>query len=485
MELRAENERLRKENDRLRRELAAAQQDAAEVRVLMGQLTQVVGELSARVKELEAQLAQDSHNSHWPSSRDKGRRQTQSLRKSSGKKAGGQAGHPGQTLKMVVDADRVVEHRPSRCAGCGHELGEVAAEQGMQEGRQVFDLPPLQIEVTEHRVATVVCPGCGKRNVGAFPSTVSQSAQYGPQVKGLCVYLHQQHLLPLARLSEVVNELFNCRVSPGSIVNWLEMASQRVAPTDETIKKALLQADVVHVDETGLYAEGQRKWLHVAATSWLTYYYPHPQRGSKGIDAMGILPDFDGIAVHDGWAPYATYLCRHALCNAHHLRELTFAQEQFQQEWAGCMIALLLDLKAEVAQARQQGLTALEASRRQAIDNAYQAIIDQALAANPEPPNGWPSGKRGRPKKPKPRNLADRLDQLRHLVLAFADDFRIPFDNNLVERDIRMVKVQQKISGCFRSWEGAQFACTLRSYLSTIRKQGQNPLLALSSLFAG
>jgi transposase len=315
--------------------------------------------LSERIRELEAQLAQDSHNSHWPSSRDKGRRQTRSLRKRSGKKAGGQAGHPGQTLKMVLDADQVVEHRPIRCAGCDRELAELATEPGEQERRQVFDLPPLQIEVTEHRAATVVCPGCGKRNVGAFPSTVSQSAQYGPQIKGLCVYLHQQHLLPMARLSEVVNELFNCSVSPGSIVNWLATASQIVTPTVETIKNGLLKAGVVHFDETGLYAEGKRKWLHVAATSRLTYYYPHPQRGSKGIDEMGILPDFDGTAIHDNWAPYAKYLCRHGLCNVHHLRELTFIQEQFQQEWAGQMIGFLLDIKAEVEQARQQGLTTL------------------------------------------------------------------------------------------------------------------------------
>ena len=216
MGLRVENERLRSENERLGRELAAAQQEAAELRALVGQLSGVVNELSERIKELEAQLAQDSHNSHWPSSRDKGRRQTRSLRKSSGKKAGGQAGHPGQTLEMVVAAERVVEHRPSRCAGCGHELADVAVEPGAPARRQVFDLPPLPIEVSEHRVATVVCPGCGQRNVGAFPSSVSRAAQYGPQIKGLCVYLHQQHLLPLARVSEVVNELFNSSVSPGS-----------------------------------------------------------------------------------------------------------------------------------------------------------------------------------------------------------------------------------------------------------------------------
>ena len=477
MKLQEENERLRQENERLRSELAKAQADVVELRGLVDMLVE-------RVKELEARLAQDSHNSNWPSSRDKGRRQTKSLRQKSGKKPGGQAGHSGKTLEMVVEADQLVTHRPKQCEACGHGLAEVGAEAGELQRRQVFDLPPLQLEVTEHRVETVVCPGCRKRNVGAFPEMVSQAAQYGPHLKGLCVYLHQQHLLPLGRVSEVVNELFKCSVSPGSIVTWLQVASQTVTPLVETIKTALQGADVLHCDETGFYVQGKRQWLHVAATPLLTYYYPHAQRGNNGILGMGILSAFSGTAVHDGWAPYAAYRCRHALCNAHHLRELTYIFEEFQQEWAQAMIRLLLDSKAEVEQARQQGLTALPPSRRQAIDHAYQAIIAQALAANPQPPSGWPSGKRGRPKRPKPLNLADRLDLLRLQVLAFLDDFRIPFDNNLVERDIRMVKVQQKISGCFRSWTGAQAACTLRSYLSTLRKQGFHPWLALSRLFA-
>lgn len=492
MELRAENERLRRENERLKREVREAQQMGAEQRaqseVLVAQigfLGEQIQELTRRVQELEAQLAQDSHNSNWPSSRDKGRRQTKSLRQRSGKKRGGQAGHTGQTLKLVTDPDHVVEHRPETCTGCGQALAAVTPEAGKQERRQVFDLPPLQIEVTEHRAATVVCPGCGERNVGAFPSTVSQAAQYGPQVKALCVYLQQRHLVPVLRLSELVNALFNCSISSGSIVNWLESAGQCVMPMVEAIKTALQQADVLHVDETGFYVEGKRKWLHVASTSRLTCYHPHARRGREGIDAMGVLADFTGTAVHDAWSPYARYACRHALCNAHHLRELTFVKEQFGQQWAESMIIFLLDLKAEVEQARQQGLTALDPLRRTAIDQAYQHIIDQAFAANPAPPGGWPRRNRGRPKQPKPRNLADRLDQWRHLVLAFVDDFRIPFDNNLVERDIRMVKVQQKISGCFRSWDGAKAACALRSYLSTLTKQGHSPLHVLTNLFQG
>jgi transposase len=492
MDLRSENERLRKENEQLNRELHEALRDGVLMReqivALMTHqrvLSEQVQRLSERVRELEAQLAQDSHNSNWPSSRDKGRRQTKSLRKRSGKKAGGQEGHAGQTLKMVDNPDHVIEHRPEACADCGHALAAVTAEPGETERRQVFDLPPLQIEVTEHRTATVVCPGCGKPNIGEFPSTVSQSAQYGPEIKALCVYLQQRHLLPVLRLSELVNELFHCSISPGSVINWLESAGQRVAPMVEIIKTALHQADVVNCDETGFYVAGKRNWLHVNSTARLTYYHPHDRRGGEGIDAAGILPDFTGIAMHDGWAAYARYACRHALCNAHHLRELTFVKEQYQQEWAETMIVFLLDLKAEIEQARQQGLTALEPSRRTAIDQAYQHIIDQALAANPEPPGGWPRGKRGGPKQPKPRNLTDRLDRLRHMVLAFADDFRIPFDNNLVERDIRMVKVQQKISGCFRSWDGAKAACDLRSYLSTLTKQGHSPLLLLANLFRG
>jgi transposase len=470
----SESARLRAENQQLQVEVAALSE---QLRIAL----QLLEQLQQQVQGLEARLQQDSHNSHWPPSRDKGR--TKSLRQRSGKKPGGQAGHEGHTLKMVSEPEQIVVHRAAQCVQCGYNLAGVVAVDEQQ--RQVFDLPPLQMVVTEHRAEVVICPHCQMRNQGAFPAEVTQSVQYGAQVKALSVYLHQQQLLPFARLRQVVEELLGTSPSAGTIALWLQEAAELVAEPVEHIKAALRQSDVLHCDETGLYIAGERVWLHVAATPQLTCYEAYPQRGRQGTDALGILPDFAGTTVHDNWAAYASYGCRHALCNVHHLRELTSVHEQFGQAWAGEFKQFLLAVKAQVDAAKAQGATTLPPDQRAAIDQHYQQFVEQALAATAPPPEGWPKGKRGRVKKSKARNLAERFDCQRSQILAFVDDFAVPFDNNLVERDIRMVKVQQKISGCFRSWSGAQAACRLRSYLSTMHKQGHAAFALLSALFAG
>ena len=466
MDTAAENARLRAENEQLCAQLSIA--------------LQVIEQLQQRVQELEARLQEDSHNSHWPPSRDKGR--TKSLRQPSGKKRGGQPGHEGRTLKLVSEPEQVVVHRPEQCVQCRRNLEEVVAVDA--ERRQVFDLPPLQMVVTEHRAEAVICPHCQRHNQAAFPAEVSKSVQYGPQVKALSVYLHQHHLLPFARLTQVLDDLLGTSPSAGTMALWLQEAAELVAEPVAQIKADLRQSEVVHCDETGLYIGGERVWLHVAATPHLTCYEAYPQRGRQGTDALGILPDFAGTAVHDNWAAYARYACRHALCNVHHLRELTFVHEQFAQVWAGELKQFLLEVKAQVDAAKAQGATTLPPDLRARIDQQYQQLVEQALIETAPPPEGWPKGKRGRVKKSKARNLAERFDLQRSQILAFVDDFAVPFDNNLVERDIRMVKVQQKISGCFRSWAGAQAACRLRSYLSTMHKQGHAAFAVLSALFA-
>ena len=473
MDIVVENARLRAENEQMRMEVASLHEQ-------LSIALQVIEQLQQRVQGLEAQLNQDSHNSHWPSSRDKGR--TKSLRERSGKKPGGQPGHGGQTLKMVSEPEQVVVHRLAQCVQCGHNLADVTGVG--DERRQVFDLPPMQMAVTEHRVEAVVCPHCQMRNQAAFPTEVSKAVQYGPQVKALSVYLHQQHLLPFVRTTQVLGDLLGISPAVGTIALWLQEAAEMVAEPVEQIKAALRQSDVLHCDETGLYIAGARVWLHVAATPQLTCYEAHPKRGRQGTDALGILPDFAGTAVHDNWAAYASYACRHALCNVHHLRELTSLHEQFGQVWAGEFKHFLLAVKVQVDQARAQGETTLPPDQRARIDQHYQQRVEQALAETAPPPDGWPKGKRGRVKKTKARNLAERFDSQRRHLLAFVDDFAVPFDNNLVERDIRMVKVQQKISGCFRSWSGAQAACRLRSYLSTLLKQGHDAFTLLTALFA-
>ncbi len=465
-QLRAKNARLQAENEALR----------SQVRVTL----QLLEQLQARVQELEAQVKQDSHNSHWPPSRDKGR--SKSLRQASGKKPGGQAGHEGRTLKIVSEPDQIVVHRAVQCVTCGHNLADIVAID--EQRRQVFDLPVMQMVVTEHRVETVICPACQRHNQASFPAEVSASVQYGPQVKALSVYLHQYQLLPFARLTQVLNDLVGASPAAGTIALWLQEAAEAVAEPVAQIKTRLRQSGVVHCDETGLYINGQRVWLHVAATPKLTCYEAYPQRGQQGINALGILPTFTGTAVHDNWAAYRGYSCYHALCNVHHLRELTAVHEDFEQVWAGEFKHFLLTVKAQVDAAKAQGATTLPPDQRTQIDQHYQQLIAQALAETAPPPAGWPKGKRGRVKKSKARNLAERFDSQRNQILAFVADFAVPFDNNLVERDIRMVKVQQKISGCFRSWAGAQAACRLRSYLSTMLKHGHTAFALLAALFA-
>ena len=382
---------------------------------------------------------------------------------------------------MVSEPEQVVVHRLAQCAVCGQNLAGVVAV--AEQRRQVFDLPPLQMVVTEHCAEAIVCPCCQTHNQATFPVEVSQSVQYGPQVKALSVYLHQHHLLPFARLTQVLTDLLGTSPAAGTIALWLQEAAELVAEPVEQIKTQLRQSAVLHCDETGLYIGGTRVWLHVAATPRLTCYEAYPQRGRQGIDALGILPDFAGTAVHDNWAAYASYGCRHALCNVHHLRELTALHEQFGQAWASQFKQFLLTVKAQVDAAKAQGATTLPPALRAQIDHHYQQLVAQALAVTEPPPQGWPKGKRGRAKKSKARNLAERFDRQRTQILAFVDDFAVPFDNNLVERDIRMVKVQQKISGCFRSWAGAQAACLIRSYLSTMHKQGHALFALLSALF--
>lgn len=461
------------ENQRLREEIA--------------QLREEIGQLRQRNKELEALLGQNSRNSNWPSSRDKSRtkKRTRSLRSKSGKKAGGQKGHPGHTLEMREKPDNTERYRPSQCHHCQSPFAEDQRAVAVDK-RQVHDLPPMQLVVTEHQAETLLCRQCGQMSQGAFPEDVASPVQYGPRIQQLVVYLKQEQFIPYDRSRQFLADLFAVNLSPGTLENVMARAASRLQPLMASIKKALIASAVVHFDESGFYIGGRRHWLHTAGTASLTYYYAHSRRGRKATDAMGILPDFLGRAIHDFWSAYRQYTrCDHGLCNAHHLRELTALVENEQQEWPVRFIWFLLGAKQAVEAARQSGATALPQAKVAQIERIYVRLVQAALQANPPPPGGWPRGKRGRVKKTKARNLAERLAAHRPEVLAFVYDFKAPFDNNLAERDIRMLKVQQKISGCFRSQAGADDFCTVRSYTSTMRKQGVSVWLALGSIFSG
>jgi len=463
------------ENRRLRADNSALVADNASLREQMARLLE-------RVTTLEGRLAKDSHNSSKPPSSDGLRRKTKSLRQRSGKKPGGQLGHRGETLRLQATPDVVVEHRPTHCAHCQASLTD--APVFVRERRQVLDLPPMRLQVTEHQALHLRCPQCQQVSVGAFPPEAASRAQYGLHLRAVAVYLLEEQLVPLGRVQALLFDLFGVQMGRGTLVAWVHQAAAVLAPVEEQIKAALRQAPVLHLDETGVRRGGHLAWAHVASTAQLTHFAIHHHRGSAATDAIGILPSFHGVGVHDGWASYQTYSdCRHALCNVHHLRELTFVAEEEKQPWAKDLKELLREMKAATDKARAAGAVQLPSTQRDRFVARYEELLATGLAANPPPPR--PVHHRGRQRQSPARNLLERLWLGQDAVLAFLDDLSIPFDNNQAERDLRSFKVQQKISGCFRSDPGAVAYARIRGYLATMRKQGRALLAALETVFAG
>jgi transposase len=440
---------------------------------------------NARIKQLEGQAAKDSHNSSKPPSSDgfkKPIHKTQSLREKSGKKSGGQPGHQGKTLMMVEHPDQRVLLTAERCHHCQQDL--TSASLARTERVQMFDVPSLALEVTEYQVEVKACPCCQAETRADLPNGLTTaSAQYGPNIKTLAVYLACLHLLPLARVCQILSHLFGTTFSEASVLTACKQSALALTAVLKMIKTALQKSEVLHNDETGFRVNKKCWWLHVAATCWLTLYLAHPKRGKEAIDVMGILPNFQGTSVHDSLTCYLQYLCVHALCNAHYLRELTFIFERFEQLWAQEMKALLLEIKACVQQAREQGKTSLPESTKQDFERRYTKLVQTGMKANP-PPQKTP-GKKGPPKKSDALNLLIRLQQHQDMILRFMHDFSVPFDNNRAESDLRMMKLRQKISGCFRTEAGVALFCDLRSYLSTMQKQGVHLLTALRSAVVG
>ena len=445
-------------------------------------LEQQVQVLTARLAELETHLKKDSHNSHQPPASDgpAKRPHPRSLRKRTGKKRGGQVGHPGVTRCLVADPDLIVEHVPTVCTACGTSLE--AAVEISRERRQVIEIPQPQPEVTEHQAVRRACPACATVIVGTFPPEVSQPVQYGPRTKAAAVYLQTYQLLPYERTVEALGALFGVHLSEGTLASAQAVAYTQLEPVEQAIVAAVRQAEVVHVDETGQRVAGHTAWVHVASTALLTFYAHHAKRGREAIQAIGVLMGLAGRRVHDAWAPYLGLTGLYALCNAHLLRELIGLQEDTGQAWIPKMIRLLVSMKAAVDTVQAAGQTELSAKQSAGFEATYTRFLNEGLLANPPPK---PTGKRGRPKQSPARNLLDRLITHRGAVLAFLHDFRVPFDNNQAERDLRMLKVKGKVSGCFRSVEGADHFCRIRGYISTLRKQDYSVLDGLTSVFAG
>lgn len=451
---------------------------------LVTELLERLNRLEAEVKELKGRLSKDSRNSSKPPSGDGFGKRTRSLRRTSDQSSGGQVGHPGQTLEWSHEPNGVERYPVGACSGCGASLARVPVEAVL--ARQVLDIPPLDLVVTEHQVEVKGCPQCGQVNQGSFPPEANTLVQYGSRLKGMMVYLMEGQLLPSNRVCEVLRDLVGVSVSEGTLYNVRAQCFESLAPIELGIQHAIQDTAVVHFDETGLRVNQRLWWLHVASTQGLTYYFVHPKRGQEAMNEMGILPAFSGHAVHDGWKSYQSYDCEHVLCNAHHLRELQYIWEQYRQGWAFQMNLLLTTIHHIVAALKAEGKSALSNPDLAAFEARYQAILDQGLTDNPLPPLAKTRPKkRGRPKRSPSRNLLERLQTHQASVLGFMHNFTLPFDNNQAERDVRMMKLKQKISGSFRSEEGARQFCRIRGYLATLRKQGHNVLDALLDLFSG
>lgn len=448
------------------------------------ELLVVIARLERRIEELEARLGMNSRNSSKPPSSDGYQKPApRSLREKSGRKPGGQAGHKGETLKMSETPDETIVHRPAQCEACGQSLDGVVATE--VDRRQVFDLPPQSLTVVEHRAETVFCPGCGHRTTAAFPPEVTASVQYGINLRSIAVYLQQYQLLPFERTSELMQDLFGVSISAGTLVNAITDCAAAVEVSVEKIREMIQGSPVAHFDESGIAVNGALMWCHVASTESATHFTLHPKRGAEAMNEIGILPAFGGRAIHDCLGSYFDYTCKHGLCNSHLLRELVFLHEMLHQRWAEPMIDFLLAIKTAVGKKILRSDSFAEEQLRR-IERRYASILRKGYAENPMPePDPNSKRKRGRPKKGKARSLLERFENHRSAILAFLYDFQVPFDNNLAERDIRMIKLKQKISGTFRSEEGGKAFCRLRSYISTARKNAVGIIDAITSAFAG
>ena len=451
------------------------------IRIYIRYLETRVQQLETRVHELEARLSKDSSNSSKPPSSDGPKRKPKSLRGRTGKKPGGQQGRVGKGLAQVNNPDVVVTHTPASCTGCGSKLDDVQGS--CVEQRQVFDIPQPKIHVTEHRVEKKKCPCCGEISRASFPENIKGPVQYGDRIRALIAYFSHEHFIPVDRVCEIFEDIFGVPLSPGTCANVEEQLFTNLEVFEAGLKAHLLAARVLHFDETGMRCEKKLHWVHVASSQTATFYTMHTKRGQEAMEAADILPKYQGTAIHDHWFPYFAYnQVKHGLCNAHHLRELIFVHEQENEEWAKRMHDLLILANKEVEKHAELG--ALSPKILLQIEQDYQQILREGFTYHASLPP-LPTGKRGKQKQRDGKNLLDRLKGKRDCVLRFIHDFSVPFTNNQGERDIRMVKLKQKIGGCFRVFGGGEMFCRIRSYISTAHKQGWNIWDALAEAIRG
>ena len=432
--------------------------------------------LEDRIKELEGRLAKDSKNSHKPPSTDgyKKKIKIKNSREKSGKKQGAQPGHVGKTLEQVPNPDRIINHTVVGKCECGQDLEQLPKKKTYR--RQVFDLPEKLLEVTEHRIEVKECV-CGKTHEAECE--VKGNTQYGQHIKSLAVYLNQYQLLPFERIQELMEDCFEVNISDFVLGKSNQVCYENLEQPEANTKMALINSKVIHNDESGLRCNNKLHWVHVSSTDMLTHYSIQEKRGSEGIDAIGILPEFKGTSVHDRFSAYEKYECEHSYCNAHLLRELKYLYEEENKKWASEMAALLVQANELKKQEN------LDKFSIQNIEETYNLILKSGIKEEPFTIGLAQKGKRGRKAKPKSLRLFETFTNSRVEILKFIHNKDVPFDNNLAERDIRMVKLKQKISGCFRTKNGAEIFCRIRGYISTCRKQGVAVLYAIEKALMG
>jgi transposase len=441
-------------------------------------------ELTERIAELERQLNQNSSNSSKPPSSDGLSKPTvKSLRKPSGKKAGGQKGHPGSHLTTITEPDEVIHHIPITCLDCPSK-GNCISRASICETREVIDAI-VEVKITAHKTLEIACPVHGISYKGVFPDSVKAPVQYGENLQALVVALNTIGAVSVNRTHEIVSSIFNIPLSTGTVSAMVSRCATGLDGAVELLREKIAASTVVNFDETGTRIDGQTMWVHSASTAEYTYLSVHEKRGTEGMDAGGVLPLFSEIAVHDCWAPYWKYPdIGHALCCAHLLRELTGVEENNPKEkWATAFKKLLLAMKLAKEKAVAKGKDTLSRYYLEKYDRLYDRIIAQAYRRNPIPKSN--EKKRGRPKKGKVLSLIDRLATHKASICLFIKNFAVPFDNNQAERDIRMIKTKTKVSGCFRSIEGASNYLKIMSYVGTAKKLKFNPYEAIRQAVSG
>jgi len=444
----------------------------------------MVEKLEERIKELESKLNMNSTNSSKPPSTDnKLTKKKKPSNFTSKKKRGAQAGHKGRSLKIVALPDTTEVLLPTNCSCCGGSLKNTNSLK--YEKRQLFDLPDIKMEVKEYQAHTLECKKCLTINKAEFPEHIKALTQYGDNLKSFISYLNAYQMLPYERIAETIEDLTSHKMSVGSIYNFLNTHYNKLEVFERTLKQSLLQQNVLHSDETGVNIKAKLHWIHVASTPAMTYYMLHQKRGSVAMDAMEIIPNYRGILVHDHWTPYNNYTnCTHSYCNAHILRELNGVTEKENLLWSQDMHKLLIDMNIAVHKAKNSDKTELSQAQILKFTKSYNKIIQSANNYYPAPDKELKKA-RGRPKQSKGKNLLDRLSKYQDETLRFLSDFRVPFTNNLAERDLRMIKVKEKISGSFASFRGGEIFCRIRSYISTLKKNNISVLQGLRDALAG